>query len=47
MPFYLYINYQKLNNIIIKNRYLFLNMSKLHNNLLKVYYFINLDLRKA
>jgi len=27
--FYLYINYRKLNNITIKNRYLLLNINKL------------------
>ena len=32
----LYINYQKLNNIIIKNRYLLLNINKFQNKLLNI-----------
>ena len=29
--FYLYVNYQGLNNLTIKNRYLFLLIGKVHN----------------
>ena len=44
---HLYVNYQKLNEIIVKNHYLLLNISKLQNRLAEARYFIKLDLREA
>ena len=43
--FRLYINYRKLNIIIIKNKYLLLNIEELQNYLIGVKWFIKLDLR--
>ena len=40
------IDYRKLNNITIKNRYLLFNIKKLQNKLIRIKYFIKLDLRK-
>jgi len=45
--FRLYVDYQKLNNITIKNRYLLFNISELQDRLFKIKYFIKLNLRKA
>ncbi len=44
---YLYIDYRKLNNITIKNRYLLFNISELQNRLFEVKYFIKLNLQKT
>lgn len=44
---YLCVNYQKLNKIIIKNRYLLSNISELQNRLAEIKFFIKLDLREA
>ena len=43
--FRLCVDYRKLNEITIKNRYSLLNIDELQNRLLKVIYFIVLDLR--
>lgn len=44
---YSYIKYQKLNDVIMKNRYILLNISKLQDRLLKVGNFIKYDLQGA
>ena len=44
---YLYIDYRKLNNITIKNRYLLFNINKLQNRLFEAKYFIKLNLQKV
>ncbi len=41
------VDYQKLNDITIKNRYSLPNISELQNRLFEVKYFIKLDLREA
>ena len=41
------VDYRKLNNITIKNRYSLFNISELQNRLQEVMYFIKLDLRGA
>jgi len=41
------VDYQKLNDITIKNRYSLLNISELQNRLFEVKYFIKLNLREA
>jgi hypothetical protein len=38
------VNYKKLNNIIVKNRYLLLNITDLQNRLARVRIFTKLDL---
>ena len=43
----LYINYRKLNDITIKNRYLLLNIDELQDQLRKAKVFTKLDLREA
>ncbi len=43
----LYVDYQKLNNITIKNRYPLLNISELQDRLSQARIFIKLDLREA
>ncbi len=45
--FRLYVDYRKLNNITIKNRYLLFNISELQNRLSGAKYFIKLDLQEA
>jgi len=45
--FRLYINYQKLNSIIIKNRYLLSLIKKTLDQLISAYYFIKLDFKNA
>ena len=41
------VNYRKLNEIIIKNRYSLSNINELQNRLLKTIYFIKFNLRRA
>ena len=41
------VDYRKLNEVIIKNRYSLPNINELQNRLLKAIYFIKFDLRKA
>ena len=41
------VDYRKLNNITIKNRYSLLNINELRDKLTKVKYFIKFDLREA
>ncbi len=41
------VDYQKLNDITIKNRYPLLNINELQNRLFEVKYFIKLNLREA
>ena len=41
------VDYRKLNEIIIKNRYSLLNINELQNRLLKAKYYIKLNLRRA
>ena len=41
------VDYRKLNEITIKNRYSLLNIDELQNRLLKAIYFIILDLKGA
>ena len=45
--FRLCVDYRKLNNITIKNRYSLFNISELQNRLQKIMYFIKLDLRET
>ena len=45
--FRLYIDYRKLNNIIIKNQYLLFNINEFQNKLFEAMYFIKLNLRKT
>ena len=40
------VDYQKLNEIIIKNRYSLLNINKLQNKLLKAKYFTKFDFKE-
>ena len=42
--FRLYVDYQKLNDITIKNKYLLFNINELQNKLQKRKYFIKIDL---
>ena len=44
--FRLYIDYKKLNDITIKNRYFLLNINELQNKLNKIKFFIKLNLRE-
>ena len=44
--FRLYIDYKKLNDITIKNRYLLSNINELQNKLNKTKFFIKLNFRK-
>jgi hypothetical protein len=41
------VNYQKLNNITVKNRYLLPNISELQDQLLGAMFFTALNLRRA
>ena len=43
----LYINYRKLNDITIKNRYLLLNVTELRDRLANAKIFTKLDLREG
>ena len=43
----LYVNYRKLNDITIKNRYLLLNVIELRDRLINAKIFIKLDLREG
>ena len=45
--FRLCVDYRKLNNITIKNRYSLLNINELRNKLTKIKYFIKRDLRET
>ncbi len=45
--FYFYVNYKRLNAIIIPNQYLILLILEILNKLRKIKLFIKLDLRKA
>ena len=45
--FRLCVDYRKLNNITIKNRYSLFNISELQNRLQKIMYFIKFDLRET
>ena len=45
--FRLYVDYKKLNDITIKNRYLLSNISELQNRLSRAKYFIKLNLREV
>ena len=45
--FRLYIDYRKLNNIIIKNRYSLSNIAELQNKFNKIIIFTKLNLREA
>ena len=44
--FRLYVDYRKLNNIIIKNQYLLFNINKLKNKIIEIKIFTKLNLRK-
>ena len=44
---HLCVDYRKLNEIIIKNRYSLLNINELQNRLSRAKYFIKFDLRGA
>ena len=44
--FRLYIDYRKLNNIIIKNQYSLFNINELQNKIIEIKFFIKLDLRE-
>ena len=43
----LYIDYRKLNEIIIKNRYSLSNINELQNKLLKTKYFTKFNLKEV
>ena len=43
----LYVDYRKLNNIIIKNRYLLFNINELQNKIIEIKFFTKLDLREV
>ena len=42
----LYVDYQIVNNIIIKNQYLLFNINELHNKIIKIKFFTKFDLRE-
>ena len=44
--FRLYVDYRKLNNIIIKNRYSLFNINELQNKIIEIKFFTKLDLRE-
>ena len=45
--FHLCVNYQKTNDITIKNKYSLFNINEFQNRLQKTKYFIKIDLRKT
>ena len=45
--FRLCVNYRKLNNITIKNRYSLFNINEFQNRLFEVKYFIKLNLQET
>ena len=45
--FRLYIDYQKLNNIIIKNKYLLFKLNELQNKIIEIKFYTKLDLRET
>ena len=44
--FCLYVDYQKLNNIIIKNRYLLFKFNELQNKIIEINFFTKFNLRE-
>ena len=44
--FHLYVDYRKLNDITIKNKYSLFNINEFQNKLEKTKYFIKIDLRE-